>query len=363
MKWSYKIGSLAGIDVYVHATFFLLLLWFGLSTWTSGGNIGAVIENLLFICALFGCVVLHELGHALTGRRYGVSTRHITLLPIGGVAAMEKLPENPRHEMLVALAGPAVNIVIAAILWLWLQVEGVVFSEHQLGLLGGDFIARLLVVNLFLAVFNLIPAFPMDGGRVLRAALALRTDRASATQVAARIGQSVALVFGLLGLFYNPFLLLIALFVWLGAAAEAGSESMRSSLGSTTVGQAMLTDYHVLNQHDSLARAVQLTLASSQKDFPVLNQAGEYYAVLTQTDMLRGIHDHGDCILISELALSPIQFADHTEPVDGLLERFGNRETPLIAVTRDGEVVGIINLDNILELASIRKATHTERAM
>ena len=235
MKWSMRLGSLAGIAVYVHATFLILLLWIALSYWRSEQNLQAVVQGVVFILALFGCVVLHELGHALTARHFGIQTRDIILLPIGGVASLEKMPDDPKEEILVALAGPAVNVVIAGLIWLFLSLQHPVPLDLS-ALLKGNMLQQLLVVNLFLAAFNLLPAFPMDGGRILRAVLALRMDHIAATRMAASVGQAFALWLGLVGLLYNPFLLFIALFVWIGAMAEAGTEEIRSLLhGTTTV--------------------------------------------------------------------------------------------------------------------------------
>jgi Zn-dependent protease len=156
MKWAWKITRIAGIDIYVHATFFILIAWVALSYWTIDQNITTVLEGVGFILALFACVVLHEYGHALTARRYGIRTKHITLLPIGGVASLERMPKDPKQEILVALAGPAVNLVIAFILWLLLSVSGSLESMEQLSLTDGSFLQRLMILNLVLAVFNLL---------------------------------------------------------------------------------------------------------------------------------------------------------------------------------------------------------------
>lgn len=359
MKWSWKITRIAGIDVYIHATFFILLIWIGLSYWQLEGNIAAVLVGLFYIVALFGCVVAHEFGHALTARRFGIVTRNITLLPIGGVASMEKMPEDPRQEILIALAGPAVNLFISLCLWVWLGISTPAGTQLTLSLTEGGFLQWLLIINLLLGVFNLLPAFPMDGGRVLRAALALRMDRARATESAARIGQGLALMLGFIGLMYNPFLLFIALFVWIGAAAESGVEQVKTTLGDIRLSRAMLTDFQSLAPDDALARAVELTLAGSQKDFPVL-QRGEMVGVLTQQDLLKGLQQGGENAHIQQWMQTRVKQADADTPVKKVLETLQTGECALVGVTRAGDVVGIINLDNIAELIQIQRAIHEQ---
>src|SRR5213080_1855499 len=284
MKWSWKLGTVAGIGLYVHATFLLLLAWVGVTYWLAGGS-AAALDGIAFILALFACVVLHELGHALTARRYGIRTRDITLLPIGGVSRLERIPDDPRQEVWVSLAGPAVNVVIAAALYAWLLLSQTWRPLSALTMAGGPFLERLLLVNVSLAVFNLLPAFPMDGGRVLRALLAMRMDYVRATQVAAQVGQAMALVFGLLGLFTNPFL------VWIGAAQEASMVQMRTALSGIPVSRAMLTDFHTLAPEDPAKRVLELILAGSQQDFPVVDggQGGRLAGVLLRSDVLKAL--------------------------------------------------------------------------
>jgi len=288
MKWSIKIGRFAGIDVYMHFTFILLISRVALIHWRQGQSVGAAVAGVIFILTVFLCVVLHEFGHALTARRYGIKTRDILLLPIGGVARLERLPSDPLQELWVALAGPAVNVVIALALFIWLRLTASLAPLEALTLTAGPFLERVMAVNLFLVMFNMIPAFPMDGGRVLRAVLATRKNYARATQIAASIGQGIAVLFGFLGLFYNPFLLFIAFFVWIGAAQEASMAQLTSAIGGIPVENAMITDFKTLHRDDALERAVALTLAGSQKDFPVVNN-GDIEGILTQQDLLKAI--------------------------------------------------------------------------
>lgn len=219
MRGSWRLTRIAGIDISVHWSFGLLLAFVVFSALFSNGLVAALSEAA-FISMLFGCVVLHELGHAMAARAFGIPTHGITLLPIGGVAQLDRIPRNPWQEFLIAIAGPAVNVVIAVCLLLVLPISYGLGELASVGWLTGGLATRLLVVNVALVVFNMLPAFPMDGGRVLRAVLAAFTDYYSATRIAVRVGQAVAILFAIVGLFYNPFLLLIAGFVFLAAQAE-----------------------------------------------------------------------------------------------------------------------------------------------
>lgn len=219
MKGSWRIARVAGIDLSVHWTFGLLLAWITYAA-TLGGGIQHGLQEGLFVLALFSCVVLHEFGHAMAARVFGIPTQDITLLPIGGVARLESIPRNPWQEWVIALAGPAVNVMIVGLLFPVVTLLGGVASLGAPVVLGGTFLERLLWTNVALVVFNLLPAFPMDGGRVLRAGLAMLTDYGLATRIATRVGQGVALLLGLAGLFFNPMLILVAGFVMLAGEAE-----------------------------------------------------------------------------------------------------------------------------------------------
>jgi Zn-dependent protease len=230
-----------------------LIGWIFMAHLGAGQTPAQALAGVGFILALFGCVVLHEFGHALMAQRYGVKTRDITLYPIGGVARLERMPDKPLQELWVALAGPAVNVAIAAALGAWLFISGTWAPLASLSMTAGPLVERLLAVNVSLVLFNLIPAFPMDGGRVLRALLALQLEYTQATQIAAAIGQGLALVLGFAGLFVNPFLLFIAFFVWIGAAQEASMAQMKTALGGIPVARAMLTDFRTLTPREPLS--------------------------------------------------------------------------------------------------------------
>src|ERR1700680_2427030 len=227
MLWSVNIGSIAGTQVRMHVTFLMFLIWIWIASYMSGGA-EAAWSGLLFMVLLFLCVLAHEFGHIFTARAFGVATPDVTLLPIGGVARLERIPEEPREEFLIAIAGPAVNVVIALAL---VALAGAHLDPGTLGSVDNariSMVDRLAIVNLFLAVFNMIPAFPMDGGRVLRALLATRMGYTRATETAAVIGQFAAYLLGFIGLFFNPLLIFIAVFVYLAASSEAHMVALRA---------------------------------------------------------------------------------------------------------------------------------------
>jgi Zn-dependent protease/CBS domain-containing protein len=353
MKWSIKIATIAGIGIYVHATFVLILFWVGFGSLSRGGDTADAIRDIIFILALFGCVVLHELGHALSAKRYGIKTRDITLLPIGGLARLEKMPDKPMQELVVALAGPAVNVVIAAIIFVGLQVTGLWQPFTAETMIDGPFLQRLLVVNIFLVLFNMLPAFPMDGGRALRAILASQMGQLRATRIAASVGHSMALLFGFLGLFSNPFLVFIALFVWMGASAEYGLAQTDALLKHVPVRRAMVTEFHALSPKQSLAEAVAVTLAGPQADFPVV-EAGDVVGILTQSELLKGLAEEGRDALVSHAMHSAFDTATPDEDLEGAFKRLQLCQCRTLPVLEDGQLVGLLTRDNLTAFLSIQ---------
>lgn len=353
---SWRLGTLAGIGVFMHPTFLLLLLFVGWQHWQRGQSALAVAEGLIFILALFGCVVLHELGHALTARRYGIATKDITLLPIGGIARLERMPDVPSQELWVALAGPAVNVVIAAVLYAGLLATGGFTPVEEVNVVRGPFLERLMVVNVFLVVFNLLPAFPMDGGRVLRALLAMRMDYARATQTASAVAQGMAFLFGVVGLTGgNPFLIIIALFVWMGSAQEATQVQMRSSLGTAPVSHGMITEYHALAPDEPLSRAVALLLSGTQQDFPVMND-GRVVGMLGLRDLQLALRQHGDQAPVGEVMQREVKTVDADEQLAAAFQTLQMTGARVAAVTRQGVVVGLLTLDNVGEFLMVRSS-------
>ncbi len=361
MKWSWKIARIAGIDVYIHTTFLLLIGWIGFSYWIAERSLSAVFNGILFVLALFVCVVLHEFGHALTARRYGITTRDITLLPIGGVARLERMPEDPRQELWVSLAGPAVNIVIALFLLPVVLLTNSLAPLNTLTVNGGPFFERLLLINLTLAAFNLIPAFPMDGGRVLRALLASRMEYTRATQTAASIGQGLAFLIGFIGLFTNPFLLFVALFVWIGAAQENSMVQFKSALGGIPVSRAMLTEFHTLSPYDRLSTAVERVLSGWQQDFPVV-QDGQVVGILTRQGLLAMLSKEGGTANVLSAMQRDFFSASYSEMLDQVAQRMQGSTLHTVPVLRDGQLIGLLTMDNLGEFMMIQAALREARA-
>jgi Zn-dependent protease/predicted transcriptional regulator len=362
MGWSWRIGRIAGIDVYVHATFALLLLFVGWVAYGPRHNWGDVLYGIIFILCLFGIIVLHELGHALTARRFGIKTRDITLLPIGGVARLEKMPEDPKQELLVALAGPAVNVVLALILLPIVLGFGLMPSTFEefifdQSFLGRNLLFQLLAVNVTLVLFNLLPAFPMDGGRVLRALLAMSMDYVQATRTAAMIGQMMAIGFGLIGLFVPGMilLLLVAVFVWAGAAAEAGAVQFKAGLSGIPVGHAMIREFTTLVPDDTLATASRRILDGFQADFPIV-AGGKVVGILTRDAVLQGLSEAGPQGRVEPFMRTDFETVGPREMMEPVLEKLKTGCCAVLPVLDNGELVGLVTPENVSELVMIREA-------
>jgi Zn-dependent protease len=356
MSWSWKLGRVAGIPIYVHWTFLILIGWLVIAGAAENQDPVQGLSEGLFVLALFGCVVLHELGHALTARRFGVKTSSITLLPIGGVASLERMPEKPIEELLVALAGPAVNVVIVALL-LAIGVRFPVGAEDTQRLVHAGFWPKLLTVNVFLAAFNLLPAFPMDGGRVVRALLAMKLPYARATRLAANIGQAMAIGFGLIGLSgHAPILLFIAIFVWIGAEAEAQQVAERAALAGVSIRDAMITEFHTLEPDDTLGRAADLLLAGAQQDFPIAVDGDPTLHVLTRADLMAGLAQSGRDGLARDYAPSILPAVEASGSLNESLRALRSRQAPCLQVVDRGRLVGLLTLENVGELLMVRAA-------
>ncbi|MEE4119299.1 MAG: site-2 protease family protein [Paracoccaceae bacterium] len=354
MTWSFSIGHLFGSDLRIHATFFLLLAWVGAAAYAAAGPEAAVV-NVVFVLALFACVVAHEFGHALTARRFGISTPDITLLPIGGLARLERMPEDPRQEIIVALAGPAVNVVIWAVLVFVFGAAPSLDALENIEDPAAGFWGRLAAVNLFLVVFNLIPAFPMDGGRVFRALLSIPLGRLRATRAAARAGQAMAFLFGFLGLFGgSPILLLIALFIFVAAASEASDVQLRDMARNVAAREAMITGYEPLAPDDRMGAAATALLRTTQHEFPVLGEDGRLVGVLTRDAIFKAVNEERRGALVADEMETDIPAIGLGAPLTEALDALYAHNRPAVAVIdRQGVFLGYITRDNIGELIAL----------
>jgi Zn-dependent protease/CBS domain-containing protein len=356
MKWAWKLGSFAGISLHVHATFLILIAWLVLLEWNQGRPSSAILAAVLFIFALFACVVLHEFGHALTAKRFGIHTRDIVLLPIGGVSRMDRIPDNPRQELWIALAGPAVSFAIAAILFTLLRASGVQKPFERMSTwTAASFVEQLMFANIVLAAFNLLPAFPMDGGRILRAVLARYMEYSHATQLAATVGQGMAFLFGALGLFTNPFLLFIALFVWIGAAQESAAVQIKTALAGMPINEVAITDFSSLSPADDLKHVVEMMLHGTQQDFPVLEN-GRLVGILSRKDLLEGLSHGGPDVLVSTIMRRDYPILSGGDMLQSALEKFEESHSRVLPVIDKDKLVGLFTLDNLGEFFLVRSA-------
>ena len=355
MGWSIPIFRIAGIQLRIHVTFVLLIAWIAFAYYTHGGS-SAAVGAVVFILLLFACVVLHEFGHALAGKAFGINTPDITLLPIGGVARLERIPDEPLQELVIAVAGPAVTGLIA----LGAFIGG---GWWDYPLTTQTSIPNLLfTMNVVLLLFNLLPAFPMDGGRVLRALLATRMSYARATQVAATIGQGFAFVFGFLGLFGNPFLIFIALFVYIGASQEAALAQMKDVSRRFPVSSAMVRDFRTLSEDASLEEAVDALLATSQHDFPVLDETGNVAGLLTRHDLISALRKNDPALRVGDVMRRDIPTVTTGTRFEDAFRIMQETDCPAVPVLdRMKRLVGLLTPENVTELMMIQSAMPQRR--
>lgn len=356
MRWVYTIGRIAGTDIKVHVTFILFLGWWALLGYQAGGPSAAVAAAVLLL-ALFACILLHEFGHIFMARRFGVRTPDVILLPIGGVARLERIPDEPKQELLIALAGPAVTAALALIFYLLVRFTGGDAGVDELNPVA-PFLTQLFVVNVWLLLFNLIPAFPMDGGRVLRALLASRMGLVRGTRVAASLGQALALAGGFYGITVtNPFLILIAFFVFLGASAEAQAVEARAAGEGLNVSNMMVTNFRSLPVHATLSDAVDLLLSGEQREFPVVDNYGRIEGILTRDNLIKGLSKRGPGAPVAEAMTPGVPPVLPTLRFQEALERLRASGLPALPVVDPaGALIGLLTSDNITDLLLVQRA-------
>jgi len=365
MSWSIKLFRVKGIDIKVHLTFVLILVWAAyrwgvdLGAGTTGAVFGIVVTLLLFVC-----VTLHELAHSLTALRYGVKVRDITLLPIGGLSQMEKIPEKPDQELKMSLAGPLTNVAIAILLvaiCLPLRIRSTVGVGELYQALGSvswhGLVAYLVMTNLALGLFNLVPAFPMDGGRVLRALLAMRLDYSKATATAVAVGQGLAWLLGLYGVMSGSWTLaIIAVFIYMGAGQEGRMVEVKSVLGEIRVRQAMTRQLQVLSPQVPLSQAVGITLQTFQTDFPVV-EGEQLVGLLTESDLVSALEKHGAGVVVSQVMRTEFPTASPDQPLFDAQERMSMARLRAMPVVAEGKLLGLLTAQDINEAYRLLSAS------
>lgn len=359
MKWAWRVARVAGIDVRIHVTFLALLAWIAWVSYASTGTAAGALDGVLLICVVFAIVVLHELGHALTARRFGIKTRDITLLPIGGVASLERMPDEPRQELLVAIAGPAVNFALALIFAIVAAASGLALRpDAELG--AAPLLVRLIWINLAIGLFNLLPAFPMDGGRALRALLAMRVSDIRATRIAAGLGQALALALGILGLFFNPVLVFIALFLWMGASGEARLAEAKFVAHGVPVAAAMVHELEAISPELPVAVPLRRVLETFQHDFPVIAD-GRVVGMLGREAMLRALAADGPEVLVREVMRADPKLVHPSDNLDDAFLQVMAAGEALPVVDDRGRLVGMLTSDSVGEFLLVREALQVRR--
>jgi Zn-dependent protease/CBS domain-containing protein len=309
---------------------------------------------------VFSCVLIHEIGHSLIARRFGKEAKSITLLPIGGVATMEEMPEKPGQEIAMSLVGPLINLAIAGILyaiigrWTGIGVPNLQPDSSR------SFLAGLIGVNIMLAIFNLIPAFPMDGGRVLRGILAMKMDYVTATSVAVTVGQILAMSFIFYGIFFNWWIAIIGLFLYIGAGGEKQQVILKSVLHEVPASEAMTTTFRTMRPDEPISKALEHFYHGCQDDFPVVGEAG-IEGILTRDRILATIHDKGTKVPVSDVMDRNFASVPPRTPLDEIYRKFMSGGKTAVAVVDGNTIKGMLCLDGISRFFAVRvDLSHTK---
>ena len=353
-----ELAQIKGIPIRIHWSFILILGYVAYVNYQAGNSLNEIIWALIYVLTLFLCVTLHELGHALAALRYGVKTKSITLYPIGGVAALEKIPEKPGQELVVALAGPLVNVIIGGLLWLWVIFSPIEYRMEDIGIRinAHNLVLNLAVVNVILVLFNLLPAFPMDGGRVFRSLLALAMDRVKATRIAMIVGQAMAILFVFWGFRANPFLILIGIFIFFGAAQEYQMVKSSGFLSKKKVKDALMTRFSTLRPYHTLRDVMQLILSGSEKDFIVLNEEGHPIGIMTRDILIDYLASGGKDLTVEECyQKTTVHFGPEAD-LDEAFKIMQSEGLSIVPVMYNEQLIGVINTENILECMMMGEA-------
>lgn len=354
MKGAFNLGNIAGIRISIHWTFSLLIAYIVFSNWRAGQSLEQILWSVFFTLCIFGTVFLHELGHALAAKRFRIQVKSITLLPIGGLASLETMPEKPIEELVIAIAGPLVNVLIACIAFLFIDLNSMstLIQTIQQGVNAANFVVYFFIINLWLVLFNLIPAFPMDGGRVLRSLLALKFKHTTATNIAARIGQIIAIIFIFIGFYSNPFLILIGVFILFSAQSEASYTKTKSLLDGYTAHDAMMTAIARLDSSQSLGEAVSMLLNGQATIFSVFHN-GAIVGSLTRNEIIQGLSDFSKDVPIHSIMNRELKRVDKLESLDNVYAILSQKSYPFVVVEEEGQCIGFVDLENVVEFIMV----------
>lgn len=362
MKGAFPILSVHGIRLFIHWTFFLLLGWVLLVNLQSGYRFPQLFWSLLFLLATFACVALHEFGHALVAARFGIRAKNIVLLPIGGVASIEKFPANPKQELSISIAGPLVNIAIALLLLPFLQAYTPIWQlKEPISIAQGQhFLYNLHLVNLSLAAFNLIPAFPMDGGRIFRALLGFRMNYVKATTIAAGMGKFIAAIFIALGiLFMNLFLPLIGLFIILSASTEEYYLRLKTLVQGLTLKDVLMYDYNSLQAGMHVQEAAGALMNNHQKYF-ILMEGSQPVGAINRMEIIKAIAEKKYTIPLRELLQEELPAFTSSQSVESVLENLAGSNDRIFPVMEENQFIGVVNFPHIIEYLLLHKAESQE---
>ncbi|NOK64204.1 MAG: hypothetical protein GFH27_549323n57 [Chloroflexi bacterium AL-W] len=374
MSWSFRIGQIAGIDIKVHLTFFLILA-FGAFQFGSQFGVPGALFGVLVMILLFVCVVLHELGHSIVAQRFGIPVREILLLPLGGVALLTRTPSKPMHELLIALAGPLVNVVIAAILFVVLGFKVALLGFDSLTTSLrlepdlGSLLIWLLYANVMLVVFNMIPAFPLDGGRVLRAVLEMFMTHRRATQIASRTGQVFAVLMAVFAIFIgNILLILVAAFIFFGAGQENAQTQARTVLTTLRIDDAYNKHALTLTIGDRVSKVVDYILTSYQPDFAVM-QGQQLIGIVTRNDVLRSLSSNTQDLYVTSIMRREIVRVNCGDSLDEVRQKMAESNVRVVAVYEGEQYLGLVSAEDISEAFAVitfinqqNRARQTEQA-
>lgn len=338
MKYSLKIFSIFGIPIELHISFLLLMLFIYLIALIGIFPVINILTAVL-ITLVFASVVIHELCHSYLAKRYGIKIERIVLLPIGGVSEME-IPKNPAQELRISLVGPVSNLIIATLGYVFL----IIFQNNLSAVVNG-LIYYFIIVNLLLGLFNLLPAFPMDGGRILRAFLAERMSFIKATKLAASIGKQFAIIMAIVGVFFNFLLILIAVFVYLGADAEYKSVLISALLENEKVKDVMTSNVHTVNPDDTVNETLRVMFREKHMGYPVLEN-GRLVGIITFHDLSK-IGENNRSLPIRDIMSRDLIVSKPGEELVDTIEKLNRNGIGRVPVVENGELVGIVSKTDI----------------